>query len=330
MAEIVLGLGTSHSPLLSVPNELWGAYGERDKENQTLYSVPGGKHLRYEELLSEADPGLRRELTEDVFARRHRAPQRGIARVAEALADAAPDVLVMFGDDQSEIFDKEAMPAFCVFWQDRVPFAPRAGRRRRDDAARALLDHYGGDDVRDYPVDAGLGRHIVQALNDHECDPMHVRRLRDGQNMSHAFGFVWRRLMPGRIVPTVPIHINTYFPPNQPTPERCWNFGKAVREAVLSWDADARVAVLGSGGFSHFVVDEEIDRRSLDLIRNRDEQGVAALPLERLQSGTSEIRNWFAAAGAAGDDLAFDLFDYVPCYRSEAGTGCAMAFAQWS
>jgi 3-O-methylgallate 3,4-dioxygenase len=30
-----------------------------------------------------------------------------------------------------------------------------------------------------------------------------------------------------------------------------------------SWDSDARVAVLGSGGFSHFVVDEEIDRRAM-------------------------------------------------------------------
>ena len=24
-----------------------------------------------------------------------------------------------------------------------------------------------------------------------------------------------------------------------------------------------------------------------------------------------------------------ELFDYVPCYRSSAGTGCAMGFAKW-
>ena len=34
-------------------------------------------------------------------------------------------------------------------------------------------------------------------------------------------------------------------------------------------------------------------------------------------------------AGAA-EHLDMDLFDYVPCYRSPAGTGCAMAFAQWT
>jgi hypothetical protein len=31
----------------------------------------------------------------------------------------------------------------------------------------------------------------------------------------------------------------------------------------------------------------------------------------------------------AGDGLEMNLVDYVPCYRSEAGTGCAMAFATW-
>jgi hypothetical protein len=28
-------------------------------------------------------------------------------------------------------------------------------------------------------------------------------------------------------------------------------------------------------------------------------------------------------------DMSMKLLDYVPCYRSEAGTGCAMAFAHW-
>ena len=31
-----------------------------------------------------------------------------------------------------------------------------------------------------------------------------------------------------------------------------------------------------------------------------------------------------------GAGLEFKLIDYIPCYRSEAGTGNAMAFALWS
>jgi 3-O-methylgallate 3,4-dioxygenase len=48
-----------------------------------------------------------------------------------------------------------------------------------------------------------------------------------------------------------------------------------------------------------------------------------------LNSGTSEIRNWIATAGAV-EHLDMKLIDYVPCYRSPAGTGCAMGFAEWS
>ena len=134
--------------------------------------------------------------------------------------------------------------------------------------------------------------------------------------------------MTNKVIPTVPIHINTYFPPNQPTPERCLELGRAVRRAIESWDSDARVAILGSGGFSHFVVDEELDRRTLKAMEDHDAETLSHLPVERLQSGTSEIRNWIAVAGAM-EDKKMNTYDYVPCYRSPAGTGCAMAFADW-
>ena len=48
----------------------------------------------------------------------------------------------------------------------------------------------------------------------------------------------------------------------------------------------------------------------------------------QLESGNSEIRNWIATAGAV-EHLAMKLVDYVPCYRSEAGSGVGMAFAVW-
>jgi hypothetical protein len=86
---------------------------------------------------------------------------------------------------------------------------------------------------------------------------------------------------------------------------------------------------LGSGGLSHFVVDEELDRRVLKVLQEKDVDAIASLPLERLQSGSSEIRNWITTAGSA-QHLDMEVFDYVPCYRSPAGTGCAMAFAQWT
>ena len=71
--------------------------------------------MTYEELLAEVDPGVAKELTPEVFQKRHAANQKGIAKVAEALERSAPDVLVVLGDDQQEAFHDDNMPAFCVY-----------------------------------------------------------------------------------------------------------------------------------------------------------------------------------------------------------------------
>ncbi|MGH3171672.1 MAG: hypothetical protein ACRDN0_38145, partial [Trebonia sp.] len=72
----------------------------------------------------------------------------------------------------------------------------------------------------------------------------------------------------------------------------------------------------------------ELDQMTLRLLKEKDLAGIAELPRERLNSGNSEVRNWIAVAGAC-EDREFELLDYIPCYRSEAGTGCAMAFVTW-
>ena len=60
-------------------------------------------------------------------------------------------------------------------------------------------------------------------------------------------------------------------------------------------------------------------------------RGLTGFPEARFNSGTSEIRNWIVVAGAMADsDLQMNLVDYVPCYRTEAGNGCAMGFAEWT
>jgi hypothetical protein len=327
MAKIVLGIGTSHSPQLSVPGDLWDTYAERDKRNPGLYRIPDGKHVTYEELLDEPHPGIEKQLTSEVFQARHEANQAGISKLAEVMEKANPDVIVMFGDDQSEVFSADFMPAMCVFWGDTVPFSRRSFGNR--DAAMEAIDGYYSRPEKEYPVHAKLGKHIIESLSTDDFDIMHARTIGEGKSISHAFGFVWNRLMGDKITQTVPIHINTYFSPNQPTPLRSWELGQSVRKAVESWDNDLRVAVLGSGGFSHFVVDEEIDQNCIKALEGKNTKAIGALPLERLQSGTSEVRNWFAAAGAA-EELDMHMVDYVPCYRSVAGTGCAMGFAYWS
>jgi OH-DDVA oxygenase/3-O-methylgallate 3,4-dioxygenase len=44
------------------------------------------------------------------------------------------------------------------------------------------------------------------------------------------------------------------------------------------------------------------------------------------------LLNWISAAGCLFQttDLRGGLIDYVPCYRSEAGTGTAQGFITWT
>jgi hypothetical protein len=101
-----------------------------------------------------------------------------------------------------------------------------------------------------------------------------------------------------------------------------------VREAIEAWDSDARVAIVTSGGLSHFTVDEEIDRQALKGLTTADSQILSTLPRYKLQSATTEILNWVAAAGAMGE-TPMDLITYQPGYRSPAGTGCGCAVGRW-
>ena len=94
--------------------------------------------------------------------------------------------------------------------------------------------------------------------------------------------------------------------------------------AIKNWDSDLKVAVIGSGGMSHFVIDEDLDQLFIKALSKRDDNTLTSLDEGYFQTGTSELKNWISAAGVLFDTtLNGDIIDYVPCYRSEAGTGTA-------
>ena len=65
-------------------------------------------------------------------------------------------------------------------------------------------------------------------------------------------------------------------------------------------------------------------------MRIKDQKVIASVPPAKLKSSSGEIRNWIALAGAM-ESLNLNWSDYVPCYRSPAGTGTGtgIAFAIW-
>ena len=84
----------------------------------------------------------------------------------------------------------------------------------------------------------------------------------------------------------MPVFVNTYYPPNVPSAARCYSLGTSLRQAVESWESDARVAVIASGGLTHFVIDEDLDRAVLDAIAAKDAAALPAFPAPSSARGT--------------------------------------------
>jgi len=178
-----------------------------------------------------------------------------------------------------------------------------------------------------------FARALVESLIDDNFDVAVCERLpNDGarQGMPHAFGFILRRIMADAPPPTIPIFVNAGEGVNRPRTSRCLAFGHALRRALDAFPVDLRVAVVSSGGLSHFTVDEELDRRVIKAMQDGDEPALAAIPEAYFRGNTCEIKNWYPTVAIMNDyRRRLQMIDYVPCYRTNAGTGQGMAFASW-
>ena len=317
MAQVVIGIGTSHSPQLSIRAKDWEYLLKKDQTDP---------RLDYPALLKRAKPGLDAELTPEKFRERDEACLKAVGNLGEALKKSNADIVVVFGDDQQEQFHDDNMPMFAIYHGKSLPVVKDHGLRPSGwkDAERTGW----AETQPEYDTASDLANHLILALTDAEFDITRCNKLRAEIGVGHAFSFVYRRVLPGGKIPMVPIMVNTYYPPNQPTPRRCYALGQAVRKAIEAWNSDKRVALLASGGLSHVVIDEEIDAMVIDGLKNKKPEVLFQLPRERLWGGTSEILNWVALAGAM-EDSELKYFEYVTTYRSPAATGCGMGFAYW-
>jgi hypothetical protein len=329
MAEIVIGIASSHTPQLSSGVDMWLDHAERDRRNPLLLGKDARYHT-YDELLAVADPALNRELAPQVWDDKYRRCQDAIEALAGYLAKAHADVAIVVGDDQRELFRDDGIPAFALFTGTELVDRPPGGEvlERMPKGIRAASWAAHSDREQNHPVQAELSAHVAERLPRDDFDITVLRRQPEGRSLGHAFTFPRYRLGLAPATPVVPVFVNTYYPPNVPSAARCYELGRALRRAVESWQASARVAVIASGGLSHFVVDEELDRLVLSGITDRDAGILGSLTRDQMRSGTSEILNWIVAAGAL-ENLSATVLDYVPGYRTPAGTGAGMAFALW-
>lgn len=336
MAEIVLGMWTSHGPTLSTTPEQWLMRVTADKKRPSHPYKLG--NYTFDELTElRKSEGLAEQSSLEERTIRHAKCQDAVTKMADIWAEVKPDIAIIMGNDQKEIFNEDLIPAFTVFSGETLYNEP-ASDEQIPLMAPGIHEAESGHNppkYTEYPGMPELGNLIIRQAVEDGFDVAQMTKIPRHDNhwssgVGHAFGYIYRQVMRDNVVPNVPVITNTFFPPNQPTAKRCFEFGQTVGKAIKSWESDLKVAVFGSGGMSHFVIDEQIDRIFMDAIANRDASAITGLDEGYFQTGTSELKNWIAAAGILFDtDLSGEMIDYVPCYRSEAGTGTANGFVYW-
>jgi hypothetical protein len=327
MARIVLGIGTSHSPMLTLDGEDWHNRARADRANSRL-SLADGSLVDYDTLVSLRGEPYADVATPKTFRAISDRCQAHLDRIADSIARVKPDVIVIVGDDQSELYSPGNTPAIAVFYGAEVK--THSFDDEIPDWMKTVARGYGMDETHVFPGHVEAARAIIDGLIDRDVDLGVAESVPDPDKagFGHAFGFPAERLFGGIEIPMVPVMLNTYYPPNVLSPARCHDIGRKLREAIEAVPGDLRVAVLASGGLSHFVVEEELDRQLLDGLADPDGAALRSMPREALKEGSSEILNWVLTAGAVGH-LPLSWIEYEPIRRTPAGTGIGCAFAVW-
>ncbi len=297
MANLVGCMAMSHAPQLMLSPDQWGVLRNRESEK-----------------LPER-PGLEKE-TDEVKQAKWRGCMTAIEKLRVRAAALHPDVLIVVGDDQHENLLDDNMPPFSIFTGDSA------------EASTSLhyLKQPNSQNRSRYQVHSSLAEALLTDLMDAGFDPAYSRQTRYDGGLGHAFARVLKFLMPEPPCRIVPVMVNTYYPP-APSAKRCVEFGQALARALKRFVGAERVLVIGSGGLSHTLIDEELDRNFLNAVEARDLDFMTGLPASVLVEGTSEIRNWIVTAATA--DCPGAIVDYFPLYRTRTGVGCAMGFAYW-
>ncbi|MFI9776798.1 catechol 1,2-dioxygenase [Streptomyces sp. NPDC051956] len=152
-----------------------------------------------------------------------------LGEAREAIAKKRPDTVVLVGSNH-----------FRGFWLDLIPaFTLGVGA--------CVASGESGTPKGPQAVDVPLARHLANSLVEGgRFDVAFSAKLQIDHGQSHAIQY----LLDGLDVEIVPLIVNVFAHP-LPTLERCEQLGRAIREAVVAFPGDRRVAVVGSGGLSH-------------------------------------------------------------------------------
>jgi len=238
----------------------------------------------------------------------------GMEESGRRMAAARPDVLLIISSDHMFNINLRVQPPFCIGVSDRfLPFGDMGIPRTPFPGHREFA--------------LSLARFSAQQGFD--------LALAEGLKPDHGVTLPLLFIKPWGSVPTVPLYVNINMDP-VPSVARCL----ALAECMRRWIAterppQERVAVLASGGLSHWLnipgagtVAEEFDREFIDRLARGDHARYTTMSTDDIRrsagNGGLEIMNWMMMAamvpGTGGEKL---YYEPMPAWQTGMG-GLAM------
>lgn len=198
------------------------------------------------------------------------------------LDETKPDVLIVLGSDHLETFPLSCVPTFAVLAGNRA-VATFAGR------------------TFDIPIHRDFAEALLGGLVTADFDVAYS----EDAILGHAFAVPFAFILGDRKIPVVPFHTNVYMPPLA-SPQRCAALGRQIANIVKS--RPERVAILASGGMSHFPGTRKYSEPEFDFdawmiaeLERGNMDALLEMSTEQLDEvGNTELLNWSVLFGAIG------------------------------
>jgi aromatic ring-opening dioxygenase catalytic subunit (LigB family) len=221
-------------------------------------------------------------------------------RLGRVLDETKPDALVVVGLDHLEAFSLDVSPAFAVVVGPEV------------------MGSFGSKQYR-VGVHQNLARAILDGCLQRDFDMAFCHKA----FMGHAFVVPFEFILEQRRIPIVPLFVNVYVPP-LPQPHRAYQLGRCIAEIIA--ERGERVAILASGGMSHYpgtekygYPDFDFDRFLLGIMERGEQSSLLNVSSEKLdETGETELLTWYVVFGAIGDQRG-EVLSYQPTWHHGLG-----------
>lgn len=253
----------------------------------------------------------------------------------ETIDTFAPDLIVVFGDDQYENFREECIPPFCVQAYDELACQPFHNL-----GSLPNIWNEPSDKVFRFRGHRGAAKHLATEALKAGIDMAYAYRPRSGEGVGHAFANTILFLdldRRGFDYPIVPISVNAYgrrvisyrggilersteVDPPSPAPSRCFALGRVIAHALL--DSPWRAVVIGSASWSHAFLcdknawihpDHDADRMLMSQLKAGNYRAWTSLTTDWIdECGEQEFLSWICLGGAMDEAKAdVEIVDWL-------------------